>query len=216
MVGLDGEARSADTDYSLSVEAITLPGPAPPSTSTHTTWSRSTIDLYPLIHVRTKGMIYDEKVIYHANHAIPSTTNEWAQWLGTYPFQNVQLFMNELQKIQEVVVLKDGKHLTEHDMGNVRRSAAVSWVIAGPSNNSALAGKSLSAGSIILIIIQDQDINWDVSIGYHRENGTSFSKNDPTKETASFNALVIHKHTSQIYVPLFLIGTQPAIWNSYL
>ena len=35
------------------------------------------IDFYPLIHVRTKWMTYDEKVIYRANHAIPSTIDEW-------------------------------------------------------------------------------------------------------------------------------------------
>ncbi|KIJ90171.1 hypothetical protein K443DRAFT_15453 [Laccaria amethystina LaAM-08-1] len=47
----------------------------------------------------------------------------------------------------------------------------------------------------------------DVSIkNICRGNVASDSKNDPTKEAASFNAMVILNHTSQIYAP-FSIGT---------
>ena len=34
-------------------------------------------DFYLLIHARTKGMTYDEKVTYRGNHAIPGTIDKW-------------------------------------------------------------------------------------------------------------------------------------------
>jgi hypothetical protein len=34
-------------------------------------------DFYPLIHICTKEMTYDEKVVYRAKHCIPGTIDKW-------------------------------------------------------------------------------------------------------------------------------------------
>jgi hypothetical protein len=34
-------------------------------------------DFYPLIHIRTKEMTYDEKIAYRAKHCIPDTIDKW-------------------------------------------------------------------------------------------------------------------------------------------
>jgi hypothetical protein len=34
-------------------------------------------DFYPLIHIRTKEMTYDEKIAYRAQHCIPGTIDQW-------------------------------------------------------------------------------------------------------------------------------------------
>jgi hypothetical protein len=34
-------------------------------------------DFYPLIHIRTKEMTYDEKVAYRAKHGVPGTIDQW-------------------------------------------------------------------------------------------------------------------------------------------
>jgi hypothetical protein len=39
--------------------------------------SLSDSDFYPLIHIHTKEMTYDEKVAYRAKHGIPGTIDEW-------------------------------------------------------------------------------------------------------------------------------------------
>jgi hypothetical protein len=40
-------------------------------------FSLSDNDFYPLIHIRTKEMTYDEKVAYRAKHCIPGTIDKW-------------------------------------------------------------------------------------------------------------------------------------------
>ncbi len=40
-------------------------------------FSLSGNDFYPLIHIRTKGMTYDEKVAYRAKHGVPGTIDKW-------------------------------------------------------------------------------------------------------------------------------------------
>jgi hypothetical protein len=40
-------------------------------------FSLSGNDFYPLIHIRTKWMTYDEKVAYRAKHGIPGTIDKW-------------------------------------------------------------------------------------------------------------------------------------------
>jgi hypothetical protein len=40
-------------------------------------FSLSGDDFYPLIHIRTKEMTYDEKVAYRAKHCIPDTIDKW-------------------------------------------------------------------------------------------------------------------------------------------
>jgi hypothetical protein len=34
-------------------------------------------DFYPLIHIRTKNMTYDEKVAYRVKHGVPNTVDKW-------------------------------------------------------------------------------------------------------------------------------------------
>jgi hypothetical protein len=40
-------------------------------------FSLSGNDFYPLIHIRTKYMTYDEKVAYRAKHGVPGTIDKW-------------------------------------------------------------------------------------------------------------------------------------------
>ena len=40
-------------------------------------FSLSGNDFYPLIHIRTKGVTYDEKVAYRASHDVPGTIDKW-------------------------------------------------------------------------------------------------------------------------------------------
>jgi hypothetical protein len=40
-------------------------------------FSLSGDDFYPLIHIRNKGLTYDEKVAYRAKHGVPGTIDKW-------------------------------------------------------------------------------------------------------------------------------------------
>ena len=42
-------------------------------------FSLSGNDFYPLIHICTKYMTYDEKVMYRAKHEVPGTIDKWIE-----------------------------------------------------------------------------------------------------------------------------------------
>jgi len=39
--------------------------------------SLSSNDFYPLIHIRTGKVTYDEKIAYRVKHGVPSTIDQW-------------------------------------------------------------------------------------------------------------------------------------------
>lgn len=49
----------------------------PKSVSLRPPLSLTENDFYPLIHICTKDMTYEEKVAYRAKHGIPSTVDKW-------------------------------------------------------------------------------------------------------------------------------------------